>query len=124
MSTPGLAAWPVLAFNAPGFWEMAFLAVLALLIFGPERLPKMARNAGEMIARFKREAAGTIDELKAAAELEDFSDVARDLRTTRDELRRDLAVGPSAPASARVKPPSGAMAQSDPGPPPFDPDAP
>ncbi|HWH30550.1 MAG TPA: twin-arginine translocase TatA/TatE family subunit, partial [Mycobacteriales bacterium] len=60
---------PVLALSAPGFWEWVFLAVLALLVFGPERLPKMAQSAGEMIARFKREAAGTLDELCRRLEL-------------------------------------------------------
>lgn len=112
--------------NAPGFWEMLFLGVLALLIFGPERLPKMAQTAGQMMARFKREAAGTLDELKAAAELEDFSDVARDLRSTTDELRRSVDFS-SAPDSATGsdKPQSAVMGSTPPsGPPPFDPDTP
>ena len=111
----------------PGFWEWLFLGVLALLIFGPERLPKMAQNAGEMIARFKREAAGTIDELKAAAELESFTDVAKDLRSTGadlratgDDLRRsiDLTAEPEKPRTAVM---GGTVRE---GPAPFDPDAP
>lgn len=118
--------------NAPGFWEFLFLGVLALLIFGPERLPKMAQTAGQMIARFKREAAGTLDELKAAAELEEFSDVARDLRSTTDELRRSVdfssATSDSAASdstTASDKPQSAVMASTPPsGPPPFDPDTP
>ena len=110
----------VLAISAPGFWEWLFLAVLGLLIFGPERLPKMAQNAGEMIARFKREAAGTIDELKAAAELESFTDVAKDLRSTGDDLRRsiDLTAEPEKPRTAVM---GGSVRQ---GPAPFDPEAP
>lgn len=113
--------------NAPGFWEWLFLGVIALLIFGPERLPKMAQTAGQMIARFKREAAGTIDELKAAAELEEFSDVARDLRSTSEELRRSVDLsGTVAAASAPTKPQTAVMASTSPGgkPPPFDPDTP
>ena len=112
--------------NAPGFWEWLFLGVVALLIFGPERLPKMAQSAGEMISRFKREAAGTLDELKAAAELEEFGDVARDLRSTRDDLRRSVDFsGTAAAATGAEKPQSAAMASARPaGPPPFDPDTP
>lgn len=112
--------------NAPGFWEWLFLGVVALLIFGPERLPKMAQSAGEMIARFKREAAGTLDELKAAAELEEFSDVARDLRNTRDDLRSSVDFsGTAAAVTAADKPQSAVMASARPaGPPPFDPDTP
>ena len=112
--------------NAPGFWEILFLACLALLIFGPERLPKMAQSAGEMIARLKREAAGTIDELKAAADLDEFTGVARDLRETTTDLRRSMDLtGPLANDSAPEKPRSAVMptAHAD-IPPPFDPDTP
>lgn len=112
--------------NAPGFWELLFLGLVALLIFGPERLPKMAQSAGEMIAKFKREAAGTLDELKAAAELEEFSDVARDLRNTTQELRRSVDLSGTVAAGATAeKPRTAVMASAKPdGPPPFDPDTP
>ena len=108
--------------NVPGFWEWIFLGLVALLIFGPERLPKMAYTAGQMIARLKREAAGTMDELKAAAELEEFSDVARDLRATGEDLRRSVDLNDT---ERGVKPRSGVMATAGrTGPPPFDPDTP
>ena len=117
----------------PGFWELLMLGVLALLIFGPDRLPGMAYKAGQMISKFKAEAAGTLDELKAAAELENFSEVARDLRDSADELKRTVDVkgmaagvtGIAAGASGALKPQSGVMASavSD-SPPPFDPDTP
>lgn len=115
--------------NAPGFWEWLFLGVIALLIFGPERLPKMAQTAGQMIARLKREAAGTIDELKAAAELEEFSDVARDLRSTTEDLRRSVdltgTVAGAKTAAATEKPHTAVMASvSAAEAPPFDPDTP
>ena len=111
--------------NAPGFFEWLFLGVLALLIFGPERLPKMAYTAGQMIAKFKREAAGTLDELKAAAELEEFSDVAKDLRATGADLRRDFDDLNDSIAPKPLKGQSAVMATGeDAGPPPFDPDTP
>lgn len=111
--------------SAPGFFEWITLGVLALLIFGPERLPKMAYTAGQMIAKFKREAAGTLDELKAAAELEEFSDVAADLRSTGADLRRDFDDLNDSIAPKPLKPQSGVMATGEePGPPPFDPDTP
>ncbi len=114
----------------PGFWELLMLGVLALLIFGPDRLPGMAYKAGQMITRFKSEAAGTLDELKAAAELEGFSEVARDLRQTGEELRRSVDVrddvrGAAADIEAAVKPRSAVMASGRSAtPPPFDPDTP
>ena len=37
-----------------GFSEMFFIAVLALLLFGPKKLPEMARTLGKFMAEFKK----------------------------------------------------------------------
>lgn len=37
-----------------GFWELVTLAIITLLIVGPERLPIVAKDAGRLINRFKR----------------------------------------------------------------------
>ncbi len=34
-----------------GFWELAFIGVIALLVIGPERLPKVARTAGLWVGK-------------------------------------------------------------------------
>lgn len=36
------------------FSEMAFLFIVALIIFGPKRLPEIARQVGKALAEFKR----------------------------------------------------------------------
>lgn len=36
------------------FSEMAFLVLLGLILFGPKRLPEIARTMGKFIAEFKR----------------------------------------------------------------------
>lgn len=114
--------------DMPGFWEIVTLAVLALLIFGPERLPKMARNAGRIIAKFKAEAAATIDELKTAADLEEFSGVAdefkqtgRDLRGIGSDLRRDFDLSSDSAGTTKELAATAAVAAA---PAPFDPDTP
>jgi sec-independent protein translocase protein TatB len=38
----------------PGFQDSAFLIVLALLLFGPKKLPQLARQAGKLMADFRR----------------------------------------------------------------------
>lgn len=52
-----------------GFWEMALIGVVALLVIGPERLPRVARTAGLWIGkgrRFLASVKGEVDrELKA-----------------------------------------------------------
>ena len=37
-----------------GFWELTIIAVVALIVIGPERLPKVARTAGHWIGRGRR----------------------------------------------------------------------
>jgi Tat protein translocase TatB subunit len=57
-----------------GFAEMFFLVVLALLLFGPRRLPEIARQMGKFMAEFKRasnEFQGQIHEEIRKLELEE-----------------------------------------------------
>jgi TatA/E family protein of Tat protein translocase len=49
-----------------GFPEMIFLGVLALLIFGPKKLPEIGRQVGRALGEFKRAS----DEFKAQIESE------------------------------------------------------
>jgi sec-independent protein translocase protein TatB len=37
-----------------GFSEMAFIFLLALIIFGPKKLPEIGRQIGKVLAEFKR----------------------------------------------------------------------
>lgn len=137
---------PSLAFTTPGFAEIVFLLLLALLIFGPEKLPGMARSAGRTLSRFKAEASSTLDELKDSvdvaelrqtANVDELREVADELRTTSAELERSATAGTSRSGTARSRQgPSGDDAPVDPTggaggaeapefdePAPFDPDA-
>jgi TatA/E family protein of Tat protein translocase len=37
-----------------GAWEMLLIGVVALLVFGPKRLPELARSLGKGLAEFRR----------------------------------------------------------------------
>lgn len=37
-----------------GFWELVVVAIVALLVVGPERLPGLARIAGKWIGRVRK----------------------------------------------------------------------
>jgi sec-independent protein translocase protein TatB len=55
-----------------GFWEVIFIAVITLLVVGPERLPKVARTAGLWVGKlrgFVRTVKADIDQELAADEL-------------------------------------------------------
>ncbi|HVF20211.1 MAG TPA: Sec-independent protein translocase protein TatB [Mycobacteriales bacterium] len=111
-------------FNNLGWGESAVLLVLALLVFGPERLPRMAAQAGRMVRQFKQMANGVTDDLKReiGAEDLDFAELrAMDPRRMVDPRRLiNDAVNPretplrTATATAALAPGEAA---------PFDPDA-
>lgn len=76
-----------------GMPEMLVIVVVALLVFGPDRLPELAQQAGRFISRFREESSRSVAELKKAAEMEDLD---RELRSMREELRevgRELTSG-------------------------------
>ena len=57
-----------------GFAEMLFLIILALLLFGPRKLPEIARTMGKFMAEFKKasnEFQGQIHEEIRKLELEE-----------------------------------------------------
>ncbi|MDQ1710797.1 MAG: sec-independent protein translocase protein TatB [Frankiaceae bacterium] len=97
-------------FNNLGWPEIAVLALLGLLIFGPERLPKVAADAGRLIRELRKMARGVT------------TDIRSELGVDLDELRKldprrmfddepDLPEPPRRPVLATGEPP------------PYDPDA-
>jgi sec-independent protein translocase protein TatB len=60
-----------------GFWELAVIGVVALLVIGPEKLPRVARTAGLWAGRARR----FVVSVKA--------DIDRELAA--DELKKTLA---------------------------------
>lgn len=110
----------------PGPQELLVIAVVALLVFGPDRLPEVARNAAKWLARLRTETSRSVDELKRAAELEgldrEWRDVSAELRGTRDELRRPFSAASSRePVDGRLAPTS--SLRPDDRPPPVDSEA-
>ncbi len=60
-----------------GFWELTMIAVIALLVIGPDKLPDVARTAGKWVGRARR----FVGDVK--------TDIDRELK--QEELRKALA---------------------------------
>jgi sec-independent protein translocase protein TatB len=106
-----------------GFWEMFMLAVLALLIFGPERLPGIARSVGQTIGRIRREATSTFDALRDEAELTELKEFNSELQRQREELRSLTRPDPRSDRSDRSGKAAASKGPTQSGPPRFDPHA-
>ncbi|MDX1511611.1 MAG: Sec-independent protein translocase protein TatB [Nitriliruptorales bacterium] len=82
-----------------GFQEILVILLVILFVFGPERLPEFAREAGKVIARFRKESARSINELKRAADIEDLDreikSLSRDLRDVRSSVARAITAEPT-----------------------------
>jgi len=52
----------------PSAWEIAFIAIIALILFGGKRLPEVGRALGKGIVEFKKGLKGIQDEIEEAGE--------------------------------------------------------
>ncbi len=74
-------------FGNIGFPELVIILAIALLIFGPKKLPEVGRSIGRAIREFRR----TSDEIKDRIEEEIRADEFREIR---DELKKDITEEP------------------------------
>lgn len=77
-----------------GFSELLVIGVVALLVLGPERLPKAARFAGLWVRKARAQWYSVKSEFERELAAEDLrkamGDPAGDLRRQADELKREL----------------------------------
>ena len=69
-----------------GFSEILIIAVVALIVIGPERLPKVARTLGHLFGRLQRYVA----EVKADIDREMQMDELKKLQSSMQETARDI----------------------------------
>jgi sec-independent protein translocase protein TatB len=79
-----------------GFWEIAMIGVLALIILGPERLPGVARTAGAWMGKARR----MMNEIKSdiknelnEADLNDLKNIRDDIQQAGDSFKSQLEEG-------------------------------
>lgn len=90
----------------PGSQELLIIALVALFVLGPERLPEVARGASRLLTRIRNYGVTASKELRGVADLGDIerevSDLRRELERTRTDLRRAMR---ETVASSRSVPP-------------------
>jgi len=72
-----------------GFSEIALIAVVALLVLGPERLPKVARTAGALVRRARTSWQNVKTEIERELEAEDLKKTIHETRRSAD-LRGEI----------------------------------
>jgi sec-independent protein translocase protein TatB len=77
-----------------GFWELAIIAVIALLVIGPERLPKAARTVGLWVGRARR----MVTDVKADIDREIREGDLAELKKAGEELKKTQSAVESAGA--------------------------
>ena len=61
-----------------GFWEFSPIAIVALVVVGPEKLPGMVRTGGQLIGRAKRTMRELKYDLEREAEFEEIDKLKND----------------------------------------------
>lgn len=69
--------------------EIAVIMLLALVLFGPRRLPELARKAGDLIRELRR----TTDEFRSGLERE-YEEVVNPIKEMGEEARRAIEEEP------------------------------
>ncbi len=72
-----------------GFWELCLIAVVALLILGPERLPIAARTAGLWIGKARRMIGNVKSEIDRELQLDE---VRKRLKEEEQKLKESTGI--------------------------------
>jgi len=73
-----------------GFSEILAIMVVALVVIGPERLPKVARSMGQWWGRIQRYLNKIKQDVSSSIELEELRDTRRQVQAEAEEMERSL----------------------------------
>jgi sec-independent protein translocase protein TatB len=118
--------------HVPGTQELLVIALVALFVLGPERLPEVARAASRLLTKVRNYGVTASKELRGVADLggiqQEVDELRRELDRTRSDLRRAMretvAASDTSPTRSRTQVPpigdgmveldaDGAMADAD-----------
>jgi len=100
-----------------GFWELALIGLVMLVVVGPERLPKLARTAGLWLGRGRRMLSSVKAEIDREIKAEELKEIlnkqaqSNPLETILDDSAEKPATSASKPTSKTTG--TGATGTSD-----------
>ena len=100
-----------------GFSELVIIGLVALIVIGPERLPKVARTAGVLLGRLQRYVSDVKADINREIQLDDLKkmqnevatqvreiehSVTEQMKTVETELNQSIAAGIDAKADVEA----------------------
>lgn len=76
-----------------GFSELVVIAIVALIVIGPERLPALARTVGTLLGRIRRYTNEVKAEVNRELQLEEVRKMQRDLAEQAKKLEQGAGEG-------------------------------
>lgn len=73
-----------------GFTELMVIAVVALIVIGPERLPKVARTAGHLLGRLQRYVNDVKADINREMQLEELRRLQSEVESSAREIETSI----------------------------------
>ena len=74
-----------------GFSELIVIAIVALVVIGPERLPKVARTAGHLLGRLRRYVNDVKADINREIQLEELKKLQTSIQESARSLEQEVA---------------------------------
>ncbi len=84
------------------FAELMMVAVVALLVVGPDKLPKVARTVGAFVGRLKRYVAQVKEEVNRDARFEELRKLQQEIKQGADQVESTVMTGASEVKAAAI----------------------
>jgi sec-independent protein translocase protein TatB len=77
------------------FAELMMIAVVALLVIGPDKLPQVARTVGAFVGRLQRYVAQVKEEVNRDARFEELQKLQQEIKQGADQVESSMMAGAS-----------------------------